>query len=166
MNIGHWIAPTPIEVNTSQGRSRIAHNHAVRIDHRYQFYYVVVKYGVILSIIQGQFADNMAHYKTTGRLGSMKPCLNVYALPLSVSERTTGRLLFGEGELIHIQASDALSDDFLSVEQIIVDDLKVFPFFFEVVGTDQILLLFKLIFEFGFLLSKLFLSCFANVDLL
>jgi len=58
----------------------------------------------------------MAHYKTTVSLSSMKPCLNIYALPFSVSERTTGCLLFGEGELIHVQASDALGDDFLSVE--------------------------------------------------
>ena len=166
MNIGDWIAPTPIEVNASQRRSGIAHNHTIRINHRYQFYYVVVKYGVILSIIHSQFAYNMTHYKTTVSLSSMKPCLNIYALPFSISESTISCFLFGESKLIDIEASDALSDHFLSVEQIIVNNLKVFPFFFIVVGTHQLILFFKLIFKFCFLCSKFFLTCFTNVNLL
>ena len=166
MNIWDWIAPTPIEVNASQRGSGIAHNHAIRINHRYQFYYVVVKYGVILSIIQRQFAYNMTHYKTTVSLSSMEPCLNIYALPFSISESTISCFLFGESKLIDIETSNALSDNFLSVEQIIVNNLKVFPFFFIAVGTHQLILFFKLIFKFCFLCSKFFLTCFTNVYLL
>ena len=166
MNVGDWITPTPIEVNASQRGSWIAHNHTIRINHRYQFYYVVVKDGIILPIIQRQLTYNMAHYKTAVCLSSMKPCLNINALPFPISESATSCFLFGKGKLIDIEASDTLSDHFLSIEQIIINNLKVFPFFVFVVPLKQLFLLFKLIFKFSFLLCKLFLSCFANVDLL
>jgi hypothetical protein len=108
----------------------------------------------------------MTHYKAAVRLSSMEPGLNINALPFPISESTIGRFLLGECKLVHIETSDTLSDHFLSIKQIIIDNLKVFPFFVIVAHLYQFFLLFKLIFEFGFLLSKFFLACFSNVNLL
>ena len=167
MKVGNRITPTSIKVNSGQWRPWITYNDSIRIYHRNEFDYVIVENSIILSVIQRQFTNYVAHYKASVRLSCMKPCLDINALPFPISERAAGSLLLGEGELVHIEASDTLRNHFLPVQQIVVYDFKVFPFFVFVVPLlNQFLLLFKLIFKFRFLISKLFLGGLSNVYLL
>jgi len=129
MDVRHWITPASIEVNPSQWRSRIANNHSIRIDHWNQFDYVIIQYRIILLIIQAEFANNMTHYKAAMRLRCMKPCLNVNTLPFPLSQSTILRWFLCKGKLIHIQTSNTLGNHFLSIDQIIIYNLKVFPVF-------------------------------------
>ena len=130
MNIRNRVAPTPIQVNPSQRWSTVANHNTIRINDWYKFDYVIIQYRVILSIIATQLVYYMTHDEAPMRLCSMKSCLNVDALPFPISKRSIWCLLFGESELIDVETTNALSYYFLSKEQIIVDQLEVFPFFF------------------------------------
>lgn len=118
------VAPSAIEIYTSQRRPGIANHHAIWIDHWYQFDDVVMQYLVILFVILWELFQNMAHYEATMCFCSMKPGLDIHTWLPSMLQRPC-LSSFGDGYLVDVQPSNTLSYCFLSIKQVLGRDFKI-----------------------------------------
>ena len=146
MKICAGVAPSPVEVYTSQRGPRISQYHTIWIDHGYQFNDIIVQHFIIFLVILSKLLKNMSHNKASMSLCRMHSRLYVYTGLLSVFYRSSLSSL-GDGYLINVQATNTLGNYLLPKEQIFVCDFKIALFHQARVLYIHVIVIFELVLE-------------------
>ena len=162
MKICAWVAPSPVEVYTSQRGPRISQYDTVWIDHGYQFNDIIVQHFIIFLVILSELLKNMAHNKASMSLRRVHSGLYVDTCLLSVFYRPSLSPL-GDGYLINVKATNTLGNYLLPKEQIFIRDFKIALFHQARVLYIHVTVIFKLVLKLVCLHFLLFFCTFLHL---